>query len=112
MTHSTRALFALLLAVPSIARAQSRHEIVRGRVTSDSGRAVPGAEVVVTRTADRVAKSATTASTGVYTIDWPDGSGDYAVMVAAPGFQSRTVHAVRSGDSVIVADVALQRAVT
>lgn len=52
------ALLALTLtpALPTRAPAQSRptqHEIVRGRITGDSSRAVSGATVVVTRVSDR-----------------------------------------------------------
>ena len=94
--------------VPALARAQARHEIIRGRVTGDSARAVRGADVVSTRTSDRVAKTATTDAAGRYAIDWPDGTGDYLLTVSAPGYQAASLHLTRSGaDTVLVADVRL-----
>src|SRR5512146_301651 len=102
---------ALLVAalLPAVARAQARHEIVRGRVTGgDSARAIRGADVIATRVSDRFAKAAKTDAGGRYSIDWPDGTGDYALSVSATGFQPASVHLVRAGsDSVLVADVRL-----
>src|SRR5512146_426428 len=102
---------ALLVAalLPAVARAQARHEIVRGRVTGgDSARAIRGADVIATRVSDRFAKAAKTDADGRYSIDWPDGTGDYALSVSATGFQPASVHLVRAGsDSVLVADVRL-----
>jgi len=99
---------ASLATGPSVLRAQARHEIVRGRVTSDSGIAIRAADVVVTRTSDRVAKTTTSGADGTYHVDWPDGNGDYALTVSATGFKAAAVHVVRTGaDSVLVADVRL-----
>ena len=90
--------------------AQSRHDIVRGRVTADSGRGVAGADVIVTRVADRSNKTTRTDSVGVFVIDWPDGTGEYVVSVTAPGYRSFATRLIRSGnDSVLVADVQLSR---
>jgi hypothetical protein len=95
-------------ALPTSVSAQARHEIVRGRVLSDSGAAVRAADVIVTRTSDRATKTTTTAADGTYSVDWPDGTGDYALAVSATGFKAASVHVVRSGaDSVLVADVRL-----
>src|SRR6476646_10725893 len=75
----------------------SRHEIVRGRVTADSGRPVRGASVIVTRT---------------YVSDWPDGTGDYALAIVAVGFSRYTAHLARtSGDSILRGDARLTRSV-
>jgi len=91
-------------------RAQSRHEIVRGRVTTDSGRVVRGAQVIVIRAADSAWKSATSDTGGRYSVDWPDGRGAYTVGVTAPGFAPMQAHVARRGtDSVIVADVRMTR---
>lgn len=97
----------------AIAGAQSRHEVVRGRVTDDSARAVRAASVVVTRTTDRVAKTTVTDTGGTFVIEWTDGAGDYAVAVSANGFQPVTVHVTRTtaADSVLVANVRLAHAV-
>ena len=89
--------------------AQSPHEIVRGRVVSDSGRVVRGAQVIVIRAIDSTWKSATTDSAGRYAADWPDGSGAYVVGVSAPGYAPVQLRVARRGtDSVIVADVTLR----
>ncbi|HKW09285.1 MAG TPA: carboxypeptidase-like regulatory domain-containing protein, partial [Gemmatimonadaceae bacterium] len=91
------ALFAA--AAPNGVRSQqpsaARHDIVRGRVTTDSGAPIRGADVVVTRISDASPRTATTDATGAYTIDWPNGSGDYALTVSAPGFRAYSAHLVR-----------------
>ncbi|HVT40576.1 MAG TPA: carboxypeptidase-like regulatory domain-containing protein, partial [Gemmatimonadaceae bacterium] len=88
-----------------------RHEIVRGRVIADSARPLAHANVIVTRTRDRQFRSATTDTDGMFSIDWPDGTGDYVVHVDAVGFTSvnRALRRSRT-DSVLVADVRLSRA--
>ncbi|MFI5229442.1 MAG: carboxypeptidase-like regulatory domain-containing protein, partial [Gemmatimonadales bacterium] len=100
------ALLALACVAASLA-GQTRHEIVRGRVLSDSDAAVPDADVIVTRTSDAVAKATQSDAQGRYSVDWPDGTGDYAFTVSAPGFRTYSSHLVRGADSVIVADVRL-----
>ena len=107
------ALVWLALSGPAIAGAQSRYEVVRGRVMDDSARSVRSASVVVTRTADRVTKTSVTDTGGMFSVAWTDGGGDYAVAVSANGFQSVTLHVVRAAgaDSVLVVNVRLARAV-
>ena len=106
-------LFAMLLAAAGTVSAQARppqHELVRGRVTSDSARAIPGATIVVTRLSDRESKVADTDAGGRYSIDWPDGTGDYVVNASAQGYGPLSSHVTRTGaDSVIVADFTLRR---
>ena len=88
--------------------AQARHEIIRGRVLSDSGRVIRAADVIVTRTSDRAAKTTVSAADGTYSVDWPDGTGDYALTVSSTGFKTASLHVVRNGtDSILVADVQL-----
>src|SRR5438045_1636458 len=87
--------------------AQARHEIIRGRITTDSGRAVAGATVRSRRAPDRAEKSSPTDAAGGYSIDWPDGSGDYLMSVTAPGVPTLTRRLVRAPgvtDSVLVFD--------
>ena len=104
----TRILFAFLLLPAAALAQQPRHEIVRGRVVSDSGLPVRGADVVVTKTSDRSAQTTRTDAAGSYSTDWPAGTGDYALLVTATGFQRHTAHLVRSSaDSVIVGDARL-----
>ena len=73
-----------------------RHEIVQGTVTAIPVPATPdavakplaGVDVIVTRGPDRAYKSSKTDATGHYVIDWPDGTGDYLVHVAAAGYET------------------------
>ena len=66
-----RALFLLgtLLAITlsaGTASAQSEPDVVRGRVTDDSARAVAGATVMITRGPDRLTQQTTTDSSGAF----------------------------------------------
>src|SRR5215468_6180775 len=105
------ALFCACLAA-GLGAQQARHEVVRGRVMSDSGGPLRGAPVSVTRTSDKAAKTTVTGPTGDFTVDWPDGTGDYMVAATAAGFQSRSMPVTRTGtDSVLVANFRLLRSV-
>ena len=98
----------VLLFVPT---QRSPHEILRGHVTASSGLPVVGAQILARRATDGGARTAVTDSLGAWTIDWQDGSGDYLVRVTAPTYESATIRVIRSGtDSVLIADVVLQRA--
>jgi len=98
----------LLSACALPALAQGRHDILQGRVTTDSARAISGADVIATRAPDRAFKSVKSDSAGRWSIDWPDGTGDYLVHVAAPGFDALTKRVTRAGtDSVIVVNLQL-----
>src|SRR5581483_1067954 len=110
-------LQTLLLAAAVRAGAQqappalpARHDIVRGRVASDSGVPIRGADVIITQTSDAATQAVQTDAGGAYRTDWPQGTGDYAVSVTAAGYKRFVGHAVRGADSVIVLDVHLARA--
>ena len=60
-------------------------DVIRGRVTTDSGRAIPGAEVAVTMAPDRVFQRTTSDSAGHFELIWEKGTGDYLVHVVASG---------------------------
>src|SRR3954471_20097343 len=75
----------LLAVVPSLASAQSGAEVIRGRVTDDSARAVTGAQVWVTRGPDRLVRQDTTDADGKYSVRFDTGTGDYLVAIAAAG---------------------------
>src|SRR5262249_3030910 len=63
------AILALLIAPASgSVWAQGRHDVIRGRVTGDSGRAVRGANVATTRAPDRAVKTTTTDANGQFVI--------------------------------------------
>jgi hypothetical protein len=97
----------LALGAPT-AEAQARHEIISGRIATDSARPVAGAMVRTLRAPDRALKSAVTDAGGVYSIDWSDGSGDYLISVSAAGLPTVTRRITRTGtDSVITFDALL-----
>src|SRR5262245_26246272 len=101
-------LSCTLALVPAIAAAQSRHEIIRGHITTDSGRAVAAATVQSLRAPDRARKLATTDASGAFVIDWPDGTGEYLMTVVAPGLPATSRRITRQGaDSVLVFDLLL-----
>lgn len=68
--------------------AQTTSEIVRGRVTNDSSKAIAGAIVTITRGPDRLVQSTETDSAGNYSSRFEPGTGDYLVHVASPGYRS------------------------
>ncbi len=93
---------------PSAARAQARKDVIRGRVTTDSGVAVTNAEVFVTMAPTLVSVQGIGDSTGRYELRIPDGTGEYLVYIRAEGrtpFRKR-VTAV-GGDSTFVVDASL-----
>lgn len=113
------ALMAVRLAAQTPATAPPsglRHEIVRGTVSAGSpagaqspDKPLGGIDVIVTRGPDRAFKSAKTDQSGSYSIDWPDGTGDYLVHVAAPGFDTFRRRVTRAGaDTIYVVDVVLK----
>src|SRR5690348_665691 len=117
MSKLTTSLLLLALCAPGVATSQqaplgpTRHEIVRGRVSTDSGVPVSGADIVVTRTGDAASRTTTTDSAGFFAVEWTTAAGDYALTVSAPGFSRSTIHLVRGGtDTIIVGDVHLTRA--
>jgi hypothetical protein len=86
-----------------------RHEIIRGTVTGASAQPLGGVDVIVTRAPDRAFKSAKTTTGGLYVIDWPDGTGDYLVHVAAVGYETFRKRVTRTGsDTVFVVDVRMK----
>ena len=103
----------LLLAFGSSARArpaQSEPDVVRGRVTDDSARAVIAATVMITRGPDRLTQQTTTDSTGAYSSRFEQGTGDYLVYVNATGFKAERRRVQRQGtERELVADFKLAR---
>lgn len=86
----------LALAIPSTGRAQVADTLV-GRVTTDSGVAIAGAEVLATRAPDRAFKSALTDASGNYHIVFEQGTGDYLLHVTAVGRETVRFRVRRSG---------------
>lgn len=77
-------IFLFAAALPVTARAQVV-DTLRGRVTTDSGAVIAGAEVIATRAPDRAFKSTVTDNNGNYEIVFENGTGDYLLHAAALG---------------------------
>jgi hypothetical protein len=105
-----RLAVALLLGAAAPAVAQTGPEVVRGRVTDDSARAVFAAAVTVTRGPDRLVQTTTTDSLGRYSVRFDPGTGDYLVYVAAPGYRAARRRVQRqTNERELVADFQLGR---
>jgi hypothetical protein len=103
------AFLALLAFADSQAGAQeaSAPDVIRGRVTDDSARALI-ATVMITRGPDRLVQTDTTDSAGNYRIRFEQGTGDYLVYVTAPGFKSARRRVQRqTTETELVADFTL-----
>src|SRR5215471_12931806 len=87
---------ALILGLAQAANAQGTAEVIRGRVTSDSGKPLV-ASVIVTRGPDRLVKNATTDSVGNYRVLFEEGTGDYLVYVSATGYRAARRRIQREG---------------
>jgi len=108
---ATPMVFALLsLAVRPLAAQDSSADVIRGRVTDDSSRAIV-ATIMVTRGPDRLTQQATTDSSGNFRVRFDQGTGDYLVYVSAPGFSSARRRVQRQTDEhELVANFTLARA--
>jgi hypothetical protein len=97
-THLVRVVL-LSLALASPAMAQDFRGAVEGRVTDNTGAAVPGATVTVTNTATNVASTGVTNEQGNYAVPFLT-AGTYTVAVELTGFKKaeRRDVQVRIGD--------------
>ncbi|HMJ19495.1 MAG TPA: carboxypeptidase-like regulatory domain-containing protein, partial [Gemmatimonadaceae bacterium] len=86
-------------------------DVIRGKVTDDSSRAL-AAKVMITRGPDRLTQEATTDSAGNFRVRFEEGTGDYLVYVSAPGFSTARRRVQRVTDErELVANFILPRAV-
>ena len=111
MTIRALALFLSALALPCLrgGAQQSTPEVIRGRVTDDSSRALV-ATVMVTRGPDRLVQQTRSDSAGNYTVRFEQGTGDYLVYVSAPGFKAARRRVQRQdAEHELVANFALAR---
>lgn len=90
------ACLAAITAAPAVAQ-QSVPEVIRGRVTDDSARALV-ATVIVTRGPDRLVQKTESDSTGSYSVRFEEGTGDYLVYVSAPGYKAARRRVQRQND--------------
>ncbi len=102
-------LVALFLAVASATATGQSPDVIRGRVTDDSARAIV-ATVMVTRGPDRLTQTDTTDAAGDFSVRFEQGTGDYLVYVSAPGFKSARRRVQReTSETEFVANFSLTR---
>ena len=94
--RSFTVLVLLLCAISPCKAQQPQPDVIRGHVTSDSGRIVP-ASVTVVRGPDRLTQQTTTDSAGNYRVRFDEGTGDYLVTVASPGLRTARRRVQRQG---------------
>ena len=84
-------------------------DVIRGRVTDDSSRALV-ATIMVTRGPDRLTQSTTSDSMGRYSVRFEQGTGDYLVYVTATGYKPARRRVTRqTTEHEFVADFSLGR---
>jgi hypothetical protein len=98
-----------LLLFSRLAGAQQHADIVRGRVTDDSSRAIV-ATVIVTRGPDRLVQKSVSDSSGAFSLRFDPGTGDYLVFVSATGFTPARRRVQRQGtERELIANFTLHR---
>ena len=91
-------LFASVNLFSFAAQAQENSaDVIRGRVTDDSARAIV-ATIIVTRGPDRATQQSTADSSGNFRVRFEQGTGDYLVYVSANGFISARRRVQRQAD--------------
>jgi len=87
--------------------AGARSDTIRGRVTTDSGVAVPGATVIATMAPTLAVERTLTDSAGRFEIRFDSGSGDYLVYAAPLGYKAFRKRVLRASNAAIVVDIHL-----
>jgi hypothetical protein len=102
-------IVALVLAVPCAA--QTHHDTIRGTVTTDSGKVLAGADIIITMAPDRLSRATATDSAGHYSMEFANGTGDYLVHISATGYSTFRKRVTRIGsDSLFTVDAKLAAA--
>ena len=99
--QAMRLAFGLVVfsAVAATAGAQGqRADTIRGRVTTDSGRAILGATVAVTMAPTAESFTTTTDSSGTYVLAIRNGTGEYILYIGAIGRRPLRRRLTRTGD--------------
>jgi hypothetical protein len=81
-------LAGLILCTAAVTQAQQTADVIRGKVTNDSGKVVAGATVIVTRGPDRATQQVVSDSAGNWSVRFDPGTGDYLVYIAAEGLKA------------------------
>jgi carboxypeptidase family protein len=99
LSHSivAAAVFLTQFAATGARAQDDKPDVIRGRVTDDSSRAVVAA-ITVTRGPDRLTQQTTTDSTGNFRVRFEQGTGDYLVYVSATGFSAARRRVQRQAD--------------
>ncbi|HEX7545928.1 MAG TPA: carboxypeptidase-like regulatory domain-containing protein, partial [Gemmatimonadaceae bacterium] len=99
---------AILVRRAVIVAQVPKKDVVRGRVTTDSGTAIAGADAIVTMAPTVETFRTLTDSSGNYSVTITDGSGEYLLFVGAPGRKSFRQRLTRTGgDTTFVVNVKL-----
>jgi hypothetical protein len=86
-------------------------DVIRGRITSGTGIAIPRATVTATAASGGQRRQTRTDASGRYTIAFPNGDGDYIVAVTAIGFAPKHFELKRlSDEQILVGDVVMAAA--
>ncbi len=93
-------LVALTFGLPAIVRAQigQTTDIITGTVKAENGSPLEGAQVEVTSVETGITRRAKTSAKGLYTILFPDGGGEYVVVIRAIGLAPQQIHLMRLAD--------------
>jgi hypothetical protein len=88
---------------------QTGPEVIRGKITDDSARAIV-ATVMVTRGPDRLTQQTASDNDGNFSTKFEQGTGDYLVYVTAPGFKAARRRVQRqANETELVANFSLAR---
>ena len=100
-----------MLAFAGHAGAQTHNDTIRGTVTTDSGKVLPDADIIVTMAPMRDSRATKTDSSGRYTMVFANGTGDYLVHISAVGYETIRKRVTRTGtDSIFSVDARLSHA--
>ncbi len=103
----------LFSCLPAAVAAQARTHVIQGRVTTDSGVAIPAADIIVTSVPSADVASGLSDSAGLYRVSVPRPTGEYVLLIRTPGRQVfRRRVAIAANDSVAVVNARLMRLVT
>jgi len=103
------------MGVPGALRAQvgSTTDIITGKVTGPQGEPIAGARVEVTSVELQTMRGRTTNDKGQFTLLFPDGGGQYRVVIKAIGFAPYGTNITRQADEDrFVVDAKLSKTVT
>jgi carboxypeptidase family protein len=94
----------VLAQTPAVRRA----EVIRGRVTTDSGKPLANVAVIATMAPDRTFQQSLTDSSGAFEIRFAAGTGDYLVYAGPVGYRAfRRRVTIPPANNTLVVDIRL-----